>query len=274
MANQLVVRWQLFQRWLIFYRKAVSLRRVHHPFVLSLGKALFHDKRWFYAFSDAAGLREYINQNHQQIPRSEFGAGSQVLTNDQIRISELGRSAAVDEGNGELLFRLVNFLKPSTLLEMGTCLGLSAVYQAAAAQDARFLTIEGSPAIADLAKSHLQGLKYQNIETYQGSFDEVLPKVLPTLSQLDYVYLDGDHRHEPTLRYFESCLPYLSEGSAFVVADIYWSAEMMTAWKMLQNHPKVTLTVDLYDFGILFFRKTDRPKVHYSLVPKSWKPWS
>lgn len=274
MANQLAVRWQLLQRWLIFYRKAVSLGRVRHPFVLSLGKALFDDTRWFYAFSDAAGLRDYIYQNHQLIPQSEFGAGSQVLTDNQIRVSALGRSAAVDEGNGQLLFRLVNFLKPATLLEMGTCLGLSAVYQAAAAQDARFLTIEGSPAIAELAKGHLQGLKYKNIETHQGSFDAVLPKLLPTLPQLDYVYLDGDHRHEPTLRYFEACLPFLGKESAFVVADIYWSAEMMTAWKALQKHPEVTLTIDLYDFGILFFRESDEPKQHFSLVPKAWKPWS
>ncbi|NET31861.1 MAG: class I SAM-dependent methyltransferase [Cyanothece sp. SIO1E1] len=274
MANQLAVRWQLFKRWLTFYRKAVTLRRVRHPFVLRLGKALFEDSRWFYAFSDAAGLRDYIYQNHQLIPRSEFGAGSQVLTNEQIRVSALGKSAAVDEGNGQLLFRLVNFLKPTTLLEMGTCLGLSALYQAAAAQNARFLTIEGSPAIAELARGHLAGLKYQNIEPHKGSFDEVLPKLLPALPKLDYVYLDGDHRHEPTLRYFETCLPYLDPGSAFVVADIYWSAEMMSAWEALQNHPKVTLTVDFYDFGILFFRESDEPKQHFSLVPGPWKPWS
>ncbi len=273
MANHLVVRWQLFRRWLIFYRKAVTLRHVRHPFVLSLGKALFDDTRWFYAFSDAVGLRDYIYQNHQLIPQSEFGAGSQVLSNHQIPVSALGRSAAVDEGNGQLLFRLVNFLKPSTLLEMGTCLGVSAVYQAAAAQDARFLTIEGSPAIAELAKRHLQGMKYKNIESYQGSFANVLPKLLPTLPQLDYVYLDGDHRQEPTLRYFEACLPYLHDKSAFVLADIYWSPEMMTAWEALQNHPNVSLTVDLYDFGILFFRKSSEPKQHFSLVPKAWKPW-
>ncbi|MBX2877558.1 MAG: class I SAM-dependent methyltransferase [Saprospiraceae bacterium] len=274
MANQLAIRWQLFKRWLIFYRKATTLRHVRHPFVLGLGKALFEDHRWFYAFSDAAGLRDYIYQNHQLIPQSKFGAGSQVLQDKQIRISDLGRSAAVDEGNGQLLFRLVNFLEPSQMLEMGTSLGLSAVYQAAAAQAATFHTIEGSPSIAELAKGHLNGLKYKNIKTYQGSFDRILPDLLPKLPQLDYVYLDGDHSHIPTLRYFETCLPYLHEKSAFVVADIYWSSEMMTAWQALQTHPKVTFSVDFYDFGVLFFRKTKEAKAHFSLVPKSWKPWS
>lgn len=274
MANQLAVRWQLFRRWLTFYRKATTLRHVHHRFVLDLGKALFEDHRWFYAFSDAAGLRDFIYQNHQLIPQSEFGAGSQVLKNKQIRVSDLGRSAAVDAANGQLLFRLVNHLKPRQMLELGTSLGLSAVYQAAAAQEATLHTIEGSPNIAELAKSHLSGLKYKNIKTYQGSFDQVLPNLLPKLPHLDYVYLDGDHSHEPTLRYFETCLPYLNEDSAFVVADIYWSSEMMTAWQALQAHSKVTCTVDFYDFGVLFFRKTDQPKAHYSLVTKAWKPWS
>lgn len=274
MTNQLAVRSQLFKRWLVFYRKATTLRHVRDPFVQDLGKALFEDNRWFYAFSDAAGLRDYIYQNHQLIPQSEFGAGSQVLKDRQIRVSDLGKSAAVDEGNGQLLFRLVHYLKPTQLLEMGTCLGLSAVYQAAAAQESKFYTIEGSPNIAQLAKQHLSGLKYKNIESMQGSFDQVLPQLLPTLAQLDYVYLDGDHSCDPTLRYFELCLPYLHDASAFVVADIYWSSDMMQAWSSLQKHPRVTFSVDFYDFGVLFFRKTDSPKEHYSLIPKSWKPWT
>ena len=273
MANQLQVRWQLFRRWLIFYRKAITVPEIRHPFVQSLGQALLEDQRWFYVFSDAAGLRDYIAQNHQLIPQSEYGAGSQVLKDKQIKVSELGKSAAVDAANGQLLFRLVNFLQPKNLLEMGTSLGLSAVYQAAAALEGRFLTLEGSPVIAQLAKQHLAGLKYRNIEPYQGSFDQLLPEILPTLPQLDYVYLDGDHRYEPTLRYFEQCLPYLNDSSAFVVADIYWSADMMKAWEELQQHPRVTFSVDFYDFGVLFFRKLDESKAHFSLVPRHYKPW-
>lgn len=273
MANPLQVRWQLFRRWLIFYRRATTLRKISHPFVYRLGEALLEDRRWFYAFSDAAGLRDYIAQNHQLIPQSEFGAGSQVLKPGEIKVSELGSSAAVDARNGQLLFKLVNFLQPKILLEMGTSLGVSSVYQAAAAQEGRFLTIEGSPAIAQLAKKHLEGLKYKNIETFHGSFDEQLPKILPTLPHLDYVYLDGDHRLEPTLRYFEYCLPYLRKTSAFVVADIYWSSEMMQAWQKLRAHPKVTASVDFYDFGVLLFRKTEAAQAHFSLVPRHWKPW-
>lgn len=273
MANQLQVRIQLFRRWLTFYQKATTVRRVSHPFVRSLAAAVLEDRRWFYAFSDAAGLRDYIAQNHQLIPQSEYGAGSQVLKSKQIKVSDLGKSAAVDAGNGQLLFKLVNFLQPKILLEMGTSLGLSAVYQAAAAQEGRFLTIEGSPAIAQLAKKHLSGLKYKHIETYQGSFDEQLPAILPTLPQLDYVYLDGDHSLGPTLRYFEYCLPYLQDSSAFVVADIYWSSDMMQAWKRLQEHPRVTASVDFYDFGVLLFRKIEPQQAHYSLVPRSWKLW-
>lgn len=273
MANRLSIQWQLFRRWLIFYRKAITPREVNHPVVRALSLALFEDKRWFYAFSDAEGLRDYLLQNHQSIPQSEYGAGSQILRTKEIKVSDLGRTAAVDSRSGQLLFRLVSFLQPKVLLEMGTSLGLSAVYQAAAAQEARFLTIEGSPNIAQLAKKHLEGLKYRNIEPLQGSFDQILPELLPSLSQLDYVYLDGDHSCEPTLRYFEQCLPYLHDASAFVVADIYWSSDMMQAWSKLQKHPRVTFSVDFYDFGVLFFRKTNQPKAHYSIVSSAWKPW-
>lgn len=234
---------------------------------------MLEDRRRFYVFSDLAGLREHIKYNYNLVPQSQFGAGSQIITKKEISIAELGRKVAVDEKNGQLLFRLVNFLKPKHLLELGTSLGLSTLYQAAAALSGQMISIEGSPAIAQVAQQHIGGLGYQNIKVLNGSFESQLPQVLSDFPRLDYVYLDGDHSYAPTLSYFEQCLPHLHDQSAFVVADIYWSDEMLKAWKELQAHPSVSLSVDFYDFGILFFRKENLEKEHFSVVSSWWKPW-
>ncbi len=273
LIKRLNVQVQLFRRWFIFYRRAVTIYDIHSPFVFQLVKAMLEDRRRFYVFSDLTGLREHIKYNHNLVPQSQFGAGSQIITKKEISIAELGRKVAVDEKNGQLLFRLVNFLKPKHLLELGTSLGLSTLYQAAAALNSEIITIEGSPAIAQVAQQHIEGLGYQNIKVLNGSFASQLPQVLSDFPTLDYVYLDGDHSYAPTLSYFEQCLPQLHDQSVFVVADIYWSDDMLRAWKVLQNHPAVSLSVDFYDFGILFFRKENQEKEHFSVVPRWWKPW-
>lgn len=273
LIKRLNVQVQLFRRWLIFYRQAVTIYDIHSPFVFQLVKAMLEDRRRFYVFSDLAGLREHIKYNYNLVPQSQFGAGSQIITKKEISIAELGRKVAVDEKNGQLLFRLVNFLKPKHLLELGTSLGLSTLYQAAAALSGQMISIEGSPAIAQVAQQHIGGLGYQNIKVLNGSFESQLPQVLSDFPRLDYVYLDGDHSYAPTLSYFEQCLPHLHDQSVFVVADIYWSDEMLKAWKELQAHPSVSLSVNFYDFGILFFRKENQEKEHFSVVSSWWKPW-
>ena len=273
LIKRLNVQVQLFRRWLIFYRQAVTIYDIHSPFVFQLVRAMLEDRRRFYVFSDLAGLRDRIKHNYNRVPQSQFGAGSQIITKNEISIAELGRKVAVDEKNGKLLFRLVNFLKPKQLLELGTSLGLSTLYQAAAALSGQMITIEGSPAIAQLAQQHIDYLRFRNISLLNGSFESQLPLALSSLSMLDYVYLDGDHSYAPTLSYFEQCLPHLHDQSAFVVADIYWSDDMLKAWKELQVHPSVSLSVDFYDFGILFFRKENQEKEHFSVVPRWWKPW-
>lgn len=273
MLNALKVQFHLLRRWFLFYRRASTLYDIHSPFVAGLVKAMLEDHRWFYVFSDILGLRDFIAQNKQVIPQSSFGAGSQIILTKGVSVAELGQTVAVGDRNGRLLFRLVNFLKPRYLLEMGTSLGLSAIYQAAGSLDGQLISLEGSPEISQLARQHVEGLGYKNIHIVNGRFSAQLPGVLQQLPQLDYVYLDGDHRLQPTLSYFESCLPHLHAQSAFVLADIYWSDEMLAAWEQLKVHSRVTLSVDFYDFGILFFREEQREKEHFVVVPKSWKPW-
>jgi hypothetical protein len=81
---------------------------------------------------------------------------------------------------------------------------------------------------------------------------------------LDYVFFDGHHALEPTLKYFELCLKKAHNSSIFVFDDIRWSDEMKLAWEKIKNHPKVNVTIDLYTMGVVFFRK-EQEKEHFVL---------
>ncbi|MBI5916515.1 MAG: class I SAM-dependent methyltransferase [Bacteroidetes bacterium] len=266
-------RLRLFFRFLKFYLRAKTRYNVHSPFVFSFTEAVLEDDRWFYAFSEVEDLRDFLRNDPTKIPITDFGAGSQISGNKERSLSSLVRYSANPPFACQYLFRIVGHYKPKTMLELGTSLAISTAYQASASLDAKFMTIEGCPNVARYALKNLEILKVKNVRLLQGRFEEMLPVALKELEKLDYLFVDGNHRMEPTLQYFGQCLAQAHEQSVFVFDDIHWSAGMEEAWDSIKNHPKVTLTIDLFFFGVVFFRKEHQVKEHYRLVPWLWKPW-
>ena len=156
---------------------------------------------------------------------------------------------------------------------MGTSLGISSLYQAYAARDSKMLSLEGCPSTAGIARSNFERLKMRNIQLRVGEFGTTLPLAIKELGAVDYVFFDGNHRKEPTLKYFEQCLTHANADSVFVFDDIYWSTEMIEAWEAIKQHPKVTLSLDLFFLGIVFFRNEQKQKEHFKLLPSRWKPF-
>ena len=100
----------------------------------------------------------------------------------------------------------------------------------------------------------------KNIELQQGNFNEILSPFIASTAPLDFVFVDGNHKYEPTIQYFNTLLPKLHEQSILVFDDIHWSKEMEQAWLEIQGHPSVTLTIDLFFIGLVFFRKENIAK--------------
>ena len=89
-------------------------------------------------------------------------------------------------------------------------------------------------------------------------------KELKEHNQLDFVFFDGNHKKKPTLSYFKQCLEVAHEDSIFIFDDIYWSTEMTEAWQEIKKHPKVTLSIDCFEMGIVFFKK-EQAKEHFTV---------
>lgn len=264
---------RLAWRFLKYYWQAKSCYRLHSPFVYELAQKVVEDKRTFYAFPRIEGMRYLLLQDHTFLNITDYGAGSKADDSPRRTVRSLTLHGAVSPATGRLLFRLVHFCKPATLLELGTSLGISTAYQAEAAKGAAFITIEGCPETAALARQHFQQLNLPNVRLLNGAFQDMLPQALRELRRLDYLYLDGDHRRGASLAYFEACLAYAHPGSVFAIADIHWSDEMEKAWEEMRRHPRVSLSIDLFQVGLLFFRIEQREKEHFAIIRSRYKPW-
>jgi predicted O-methyltransferase YrrM len=271
--NKLFPLLKSIQRYLKYYYIADTKYQVHSPFVFDFALNVLEDDREFYVFKTVEYLRNILEKNSTEIRTTDFGAGS-TSSNQKVKtIGSIAKSAASKKWQCQTLFRLVNFCKPKTMLEMGTSLGVSTIYQASASLNAKLISLEGDPQIAKLANYHLEEFKIKNVDLRVGKFEDTLQLALNDLGKLDYVFVDGNHRLKPTLDYFESCLAFSHNETVFVFDDIHWSDEMELAWEKIKEHPRVTISIDLFHMGIVFIRKEKKVKEHYVLCPLSWKRW-
>jgi predicted O-methyltransferase YrrM len=251
-------------KYLYFRLRAFNLHGIHSPFVFDLyGEVLCHDGA-YYAFGPIEELRHRLLHDKRTVEITDFGAGSRMQQTKHRKIADLARFSAKPPKLAQLLFRLVNYFQPQTILEVGTSLGLTTAYLAAARQQVSVHTLEGCPRTASLAQVNFDHLHFPSISITTGEFGSTLPQKLEQLGQLDFVFLDGNHRYEPTLHYFQACLAKRTENTVIVIDDIYWSAEMEKAWKEIRQHPEVMISIDLFWLGLVFFRK-NQPKQHFVL---------
>jgi predicted O-methyltransferase YrrM len=258
-------RFQLAKKYLHYYITASNGKGhgIHSPFVFDFIKNVLNDNRNFYAYQQIEDLRRQLLKNETIIEVEDFGAGSAISKTNKRTVAEIIRSAAKSEKLGKLLFRIADHYQPKTMIELGTSVGSSSSYLAFALPNSRLITIEGSPAIAAIAKRNFFTLGLSNIDLLTGNFDDVLPKVLEKYPVIDLAFIDGNHRKEPTLNYFNSLIQHISDFSVLIFDDIHWSSDMEKAWKEIKNDERVMLTVDLFFLGIVFFKSDLIIKQHF-----------
>ncbi len=266
------------RQFLRFYGAAQTKYQVHSPFVTAFIAEVLEDDRWFYAFSSVERLRQKMLEGNAQIQVTDFGAGSHgappAAEKRLTPLRQIVRRAASRPEQGRRLFRLAAWLKPKIVLELGSSVGIATTYLAHAARRGQVYALEGCAQTAQILQTNLDTLQTRNATIVPGNFDDTLAPLLNRLTgPVDLVYFDGNHRREPTLRYFEQCLAHTGPNSVFVLDDIHWSPEMDEAWDAIRQHPRVALTIDCYDLGFVFFKDDFREKQHFRLVPFWQKPW-
>jgi len=256
-------------QYLIFWWKASDAHGIHSPFVFQLYTQVIDIEKEYYCFEILGSLRQRLLADDTLLTINDLGAGSKHLPSMQRTVSQIAKNSISKPKIAQLLFRLVDYFQPKTIVELGTCLGLTTLYLSEASpKEAKIYTFEGAEALAEKAQKlfekEITKQTTHNIELVVGNLDETLANKVAQLTQIDFAFFDANHRRLPTLQYFKTCLSKAHENTVFVFDDIYWSAEMQAAWQAIQQHPQVTLTIDLFYVGLVFFREK-QPKQHFKL---------
>ena len=254
--------------FLIRYLKYLQLARnkydIHSPFLYELVTQVIEDRNSYPDYGLVEGLKRDLLERKDTVEVNDLGAGSMVDKGQIRTVGSIARHSSKPRKYGRLLYRISRHLKPGTMLELGTSLGISTAYLALGHPGSTIITIEGCKNTAQQARLNLDSLNLKNTGIITGHFDAALPGYLDSISQLDLAFIDGNHREEPTINYFEQCLSKTVNTSCFLFDDIHWSKGMESAWDYIRNHETVTLSIDLFFMGLVFFRK-ELSKEHFTI---------
>ncbi len=237
----------------------------HSPFMYEFITRVMNDFTDYADYQRIDDLRQRLLRDYTKIPVTDFGAGSAVDNSRERTVGSIARNSVKPAKFARLMYRMVKYYHFEYILELGTSLGVTSCYLASANPGGELVTLEGADRVADLAEQHFKELELKNIRLIRGNIDDTLPLALEALPKVDFAFLDGNHRQEPTERYFNLLLPKVHNDTLLVIDDIHWSEEMESAWKTITGHPAVMASLDLYYTGIVSFRKEFREKEQFQV---------
>jgi predicted O-methyltransferase YrrM len=253
---------KITKSYLNFLWNSKNEHGVHSPFVFNLVTKCFFDKKQYPEYSILNYYRNSLLQNKNTIEVTDFGAGSKVFKSNTRAINQIARNAGISKKRAELLFRITNYFQPESILEIGTSLGLATTALSLGNIKSKITTIEGCSNTLHVAQKQFEEFGFKNITSINTEFLCYLKNYQLAIINYQLIYFDGNHSKEATLEYFELLLPTINNETVWIFDDIHWSPAMEVAWEVIKNHPKVTVTIDTFQWGVVFFR-TEQPKEHF-----------
>jgi len=260
-------------KYLIYYSKANTIYNSHSPILYEFSKEILEKRNSSNLFKEIEALRASLKIDNRTINFTEFGAGSSTNNDSHRSISQIAKSSLSLTTQCRQLHNIIRHYQPEKVLEMGTSLGISTSYMALGKRDSRILTLEGDKSVASIARQNFESLNLKNITILEGRFSDTLSSALDKLKVVDVAFIDGNHRYQPTVDYFNEILGYTSQNSLLIFDDIHWSNQMEKAWQYIKEHEATRMTIDLFHMGVVFLNPAIKAKQHHTNISYKYKPW-
>ncbi len=271
-VNPIIVIYKI-KKFIEYYFKADTAHNIHSPFVYDFIQDVLDTSKHYYAFNHLEHERRILESNSNKIKTQDFGAGSQTIKVNEKVIGDIARNVMSNQKKCRFLFNVVNTYNIKNTLELGTSLGISAIYMASASSKNHVYTIEADPNVYKLAKVLFEKNKMTNIHPINNKFEVVLDETLSKMKSVDLAYIDGNHSYKATMENYTKIKKFCYNKSIIIFDDIYWSEGMTQAWQEIKKDKSVRLSIDVFDFGIVFFDDAFAEPKHYTLIDSKWKPY-
>ena len=250
----MIWRFREYLRHLLYLRHRKGYG-IHSPYLFEFVNKVIFNKAGLRVPPELLKAHRELKSDRTMIPVTDLGASSVICRARMRSVASFVRHSSVSKKYGALLHRITLWFQPEAIIELGSGLGISALYLASARPQVPMHSIEGNPHRAVFAERLVAGQNLALVSVHQGEMGVELDKLLPKLKSRFVAFVDGNHRYEPTVSYVEKLMQVAGDDALIILDDIYWSKEMFRAWKELVSRPETRVSLDLYQMGIIILRK-------------------
>ena len=231
------------------YRKGFG---VHSPFVFNLITKVIEEKASYYSLDDIELIRKQMLYREERVDYLSRGRKGKKSSRT---IGQIVRQESIKPKHGALLFRLTNYFRPQNILQIGASMGLSTLYLSSYASGLKCCVLENEPEFAKISRIVYEKGARNPIDLRVGNYQELLPKILKEKESIDLFFFNSLYEQQQNHLLFEMCLSKVHNDTVFVFEGIKENKRIREFWRSVCENPKVTVTIDLYSMGIVFFNK-------------------
>lgn len=237
---------------------------IHSPFVFDLINSVLRKEVPGKDIDAVRYIRDKMYGSGITVRVNDLGTGPVRKSSPGRRLSNIAKRSSVHDRYGRILYNLASRYNGEKILELGTSVGISTIFISRGAPFSRIISIEGCPVLAGIAKENLSEAGMGNVEILTGHFDEQLSLILKKDFRPSMVFVDGNHTGEAAIKYFRLFKKLLPPDSVIVFDDINYSSDMNKGWNEIKSDPQVSLSIDVFQMGMIFFKK-GMAKQHYEI---------
>ena len=245
-----------------YWLDAVNIHSLQSPFVYEVYKNVIDKRKRVSADPQIEKIREKFKSSLNVIEVNDLVSWSSIEYSEYRNVTDIASYGVTEKKYSQIMLGLIQYMNFKNVIELGTSLGINTLYLSKPDQT-QVTTFEGSTSLVNIATELLNDQR-KNVQVVEGNIDTSLPKFLETSPPIDLAFLDANHSYNPTLKYFDLLLGKSHDETCFIFDDIHLSREMNEAWKHIRGHYQVTLTLDLFQIGMVFINPEIR-KRHYVL---------
>lgn len=253
-----------------YYFKAHTIYQIHSPLLFDFCQHILENKKQT-SQPQLKALKSKLKSDQTIIERKDYGSGSKNIatTTTVAKVAQYALSHSIVVN---WLSRMLTHYQPKVFLELGTSLGLTTAYLATTSPATQIITVEGDPAIYNIATQNFRDL-HLPVQSHLASFDEFLNQDHLDESPPNMMFIDGHHNGSATLKYFELLKTKMATNAIIIFDDIHWTPDMENAWEIIKKDECVSYSVDLFQIGIIFTQPLNKEAEHRIIIPWKYKPW-
>jgi predicted O-methyltransferase YrrM len=213
------------------YRKGYG---VHSPFTYNLITKVIEERTPYYVFDDIENFRK------------------ELLAAEKKKTSVTAKETQ-HKNYGALLFRLVNFFKCNSVLQIKGTTGIMSLYLSQASRNCACFVLEDRPGLLKSVESYVNRQQLKNLHFLEGDYAENLDKLKSGHTSFDLIFINQSGNPKKTVEAIKLSQDFIQEKSVLIIDGIARNKAMKDLWKRIKNHPETRVTIDLYALGIVFF---------------------